>query len=270
MSLFGDTKLARRLEQNAALEMVAYAETMARLGLSPEARVKPVADGYAVISGKHLPINRIGGLGMSGTVSAANLEQVEAFYREAGLPAQVDLCPLADPSLMQILGERGYRVFRFYSVLVRPLTEADAIPQAGEVAVVQVGQEQEQDWMRVVSQGFNGRDDLATKDNNFILTRTVLNREDTRCFLAKVGDEPAGGGALGIRNGLATLYSASTRASFRRRGVQKALIEVRLAAAFRAGCDLATVLTTPGSDSQRNMQRHGFQLIYTRPMLIKD
>jgi hypothetical protein len=35
------------------------------------------------------------------------------------------------------------------------------------------------------------------------------------------------------------------------------------------GCDLAMVLTTPGSTSERNVQRAGFRVAYTKPTLIQ-
>ncbi len=72
-----------------------------------------------------------------------------------------------------------------------------------------------------------------------------------------------------IRDGVALLFSASTRFQFRKRGVQTALITARLQAAAHAGCDLAMVLTTPGSASERNIQRAGFRVAYTKPTMIQ-
>ena len=51
---------------------------------------------------------------------------------------------------------------------------------------------------------------------------------------------------------------------FRRQGVQTALLSTRLADAAAAGCDIAVVTTAPGSKSQQNVHRQGFQLLYTR------
>jgi GNAT superfamily N-acetyltransferase len=59
----------------------------------------------------------------------------------------------------------------------------------------------------------------------------------------------------------AMLGGAATLPAFRRRGVQRALIEARLAVAARAGCELAIVTADPGSSSARNVERTGFQLI---------
>ena len=59
-----------------------------------------------------------------------------------------------------------------------------------------------------------------------------------------------------------------TRPAFRRRGVQTALLQAQLVAAREQGCDLALTITAPGSDSQRNMERAGFRLAYTKAILM--
>jgi hypothetical protein len=51
--------------------------------------------------------------------------------------------------------------------------------------------------------------------------------------------------------------------------MQKALLGRRLADAQKAGCDLAVVTTAPGSRSQDNVMRRGFELLYTRAVLVK-
>lgn len=65
------------------------------------------------------------------------------------------------------------------------------------------------------------------------------------------------------------LGGASTRPEFRRRGVQSALIAQRLQAAYAQGCRLAYAKTSPGSDSQRNLQRAGFELAYSKAVMVK-
>lgn len=50
----------------------------------------------------------------------------------------------------------------------------------------------------------------------------------------------------------------------RRRGVQAALMWRRLAHAATHGADLAVVHSRPGTDSERNIQRAGFGLAYTK------
>ncbi|PRC46270.1 GNAT family N-acetyltransferase, partial [Mycobacterium sp. ITM-2017-0098] len=55
-----------------------------------------------------------------------------------------------------------------------------------------------------------------------------------------------------------------------RRGVQTALLGTRLADAAAAGCDIAVVTTAPGSTSQKNVQRRGCHLLFTRAVLVKE
>jgi hypothetical protein len=51
--------------------------------------------------------------------------------------------------------------------------------------------------------------------------------------------------------------------------VQGALLAARLEIASAAGCDVAVIVTQPGSKSQENAQRHGFDLLYTRAILVR-
>ena len=89
-------------------------------------------------------------------------------------------------------------------------------------------------------------------------------------YLALVDDKVAGGGALSMREGVAGIFGASTLPEFRRRGVQRELIRVRLDAARAAGCDFALTFTQVGSGSQRNLMRNGFRVANTRTKYTKE
>jgi hypothetical protein len=43
----------------------------------------------------------------------------------------------------------------------------------------------------------------------------------------------------------------------------------RLADACEAGCELALLTTSPGSKSQENGHRQGFELLYSRALLVR-
>ena len=67
------------------------------------------------------------------------------------------------------------------------------------------------------------------------------------------------------RNKSVALFAgAATVPELRRRGLQAALLEERLRYAFDHGCDLAMMVAEAGSESQRNAERKGFQIAYTR------
>jgi len=85
-------------------------------------------------------------------------------------------------------------------------------------------------------------------------------------WLARV----AGGGALVIHDGLALICGDGTLPALGSRGIPTALLRVRLAQPRKAGCDLAVICTQPGSRSQRNAKRQGFQVVYARTMMVKE
>ena len=61
-----------------------------------------------------------------------------------------------------------------------------------------------------------------------------------------------------------TLRGAATVPELRRRGLQSALLQERMRYAFRHNCDLAMMVAEAGSNSQRNAERTGFRVAYTR------
>jgi hypothetical protein len=73
---------------------------------------------------------------------------------------------------------------------------------------------------------------------------------------------------MSVRDGLATLFADGTIAAFRRVGLHRELITARLNEAIAQGCDLATASTLPGSGSQRNYERLGFEVVYTKITLV--
>lgn len=63
---------------------------------------------------------------------------------------------------------------------------------------------------------------------------------------------------------VALLGGACTIPAARKQGAQLALLESRLRYGAEQGCDLAMMCALPGSASQRNAERHGFRIAYTR------
>src|SRR6185436_1937291 len=86
-----------------------------------------------------------------------------------------------------------------------------------------------------------------------------------RCYVAVLDGAAVSYGALFLAaNGVGVCAAAATRPAWRGRGCQTALLRRRIADAARAGCDLVVVQASPGSGSQRNLQRLGLELAYTR------
>ena len=83
-------------------------------------------------------------------------------------------------------------------------------------------------------------------------------------MFAEIENKPIATGVVFIGEKVALLAGASTVPEARRQGAQSALLEARLKVAISQGCDLAMMCALPGSASQRNAQRNGFQIAYTR------
>jgi GNAT superfamily N-acetyltransferase len=269
---FVDLALARRLEYAQTWRSIEYARAC-RTSLPDSMAVVPVAGGYAVCSGDGLPVNRATGLGMSGPVTQSDLDLVAQFFRGRGMASRIDLCPLADRSLLDLLRTGGYHLEGFLSVLFRSIRDSAAADASlacisPDVQVRPVGPQDRDLWLHTVAQGFSGREDPPQEVLDVLAPN--FDSQIAACFLASIGGEPVGGAAMVTHQGVAELCSDSTRPAFRHRGVQTALLRARLAAAREAGCDLAMALTTPGTVSQHNMERVGLRLAYTRVEMVLE
>ena len=83
-------------------------------------------------------------------------------------------------------------------------------------------------------------------------------------YLAELAGDPISTGMLFIYDDICILAGASTVAEGRNRGAQNALLTDRLRFAAARGCKLAMMGASPGSQSQKNAQKNGFHIAYTR------
>jgi GNAT superfamily N-acetyltransferase len=263
---FTDRTLATRLEAAQTWRGVYYALAHGLLEPASQSTVLAVAGGQVIYSGHGLPVNRAIGLGMDAPFTAEEIDSIEEFFGSRGERPQIDLCPLADESLLALLQERNYRIARFANVLVCPLPQPVPPTVSLGAAEVRLAKPDEAElWLRVVAQGFTGSEMPPEADLRILAPN--FYSQNALCFFAWLDGEPAGGGAMYIHNGVAEFGGASTRVAYRRRGVQMALLYHRLAAAYAAGCDLALVVTEPGSASQKNVERAGFRLAYSKTIM---
>jgi GNAT superfamily N-acetyltransferase len=266
---FADLALARRLEEAEAVSGRKCAQGLAELHPECRAAVIKLSGGYAVFTGASSPITQAVGLGMHGPVREADIKRMEGFYRKCGAPVNIELCPFADATLVQLLGARGYRPIEFSNVLVRPLKRSDKFPAFAGGVSVRLAKPEEQDlWAHTVAKGF--AEHFRVTEELVNLLEAFASRPGAKCFFGLLNGEIAGGGVLAIYERLAVLGGASTLPAVRRRGVQTALQHARLRFAIRAGCDLAMTITQPGGISQRNAERRGFRVVYTRMKLLLE
>ena len=125
------------------------------------------------------------------------------------------------------------------------------------------GAEEAQLWATVSAKGWSHEHPELL---DFVLQTGAISaaREESPCFLAEFEGQPGAAGALCIHNEVALFAGAATIPQMRRRGLQAALLQERMQYAFDHGCDLAMMVTEAGSESQRNAERKGFRIAYTR------
>jgi GNAT superfamily N-acetyltransferase len=273
--LFASAPLAGRIERAEARLAADGAAASDRRRPGRGAFALPIGGGFATFAGAASPLNKVAGLGFAGPVAESELGAVEAAYAERGCPVQVELSCLADPSIGALLTRRGYALVGFENVLGR-LLPLETAPTPTDGIVVSPSPENEvATWTDVVATGFDSPDAQGVPSHEQYARETVeaaigdMAAAGVVRYLARRDGRPAGGASLRLSDGVAQLCGAATLPEHRRRGVQGALLAARLDAAGRAGCDVAVVTTQPGSKSQENAQRRGFELLYTRAVLVR-
>jgi len=256
--IFAGTALARRIEAAEAAIARGCADGQ------PGAAVLEIAGGTVVFQGADSPLSQAVGLGLNGVVREDELNAIEAFFRSRGAPVTIDLCPLADAAFVECMGRRGYRITEFNNVLVKPLVgvETGASPRVRQALA-----DERERWAQTAGHGFFEQPDLT--DQEMEVGRAIFSMPSALCFLAESdAGASAGAAAMMVCGGVAVLFADSTIAEFRKRGVHRELIAARLKQAVALGCDVAAATTAPGSGSQRNYERVGFQVAYTKATLV--
>lgn len=262
--IHADIRLATRLESLCAREMRRFAETAQALEPGCGACWMEVAGGIAAFVAPASPVNMAFGLGMSGSVDGQDIQALEHFYLEKGARPAAGVCPLAHPSLVEVLCRRGWVVDSFENVLVRAYRADEEFPiAAAGIEIREAVTEEDRDlWALAAATGFSAP--LPPLADQLALGHVVVNRPGTRLFIAFVDGQAAGTGELFVEQGVAWLSGDATLPRFRGRGVQQTLQLHRLRLGAGAGCALAVSEAAPGSGSQRNMERAGFRVAYTR------
>lgn len=260
-----DVPLSQRLERAEAKASAAYVESRARVMPSLGAEWRDFDGTYAMFDGVGSPLSQTFGLGLFSQATHEQLQAIESFFQTRDAEVLHEVSPLADPSLLALLAERDYRPVELTSVMHQSLTtrrEATAVGSAPELTVRQVEPGDESTWAETAARGWSETPEASAFIREF---GTVSARSDgTVCFIADWEGQPIAAAATAIHNGVALLAGASTDPAFRGRGAQSALLHTRLNHAFVAGCDIAMMGALPGSASQRNAERHGFRIAYTR------
>lgn len=261
---FSDVALARRLERAEGRASAAFVDARAMVSPAAGAAWIEVDGALAMFDGVESPLTQTFGLGMQAPLTARQLDRLEAFFRERGAPAVHEVSPLSDASVWPLLHARGYEIVEFTSVMWRPIGEAapGAATAPGRVTARAIDADEHDVWADTCALGWSHLPELT----EYLRELRGINphRKGHVCFIAELDGRAVAAGGLALAEGVALLAGAATIPSARRQGAQLALLGARLRFAAGRGCDVAMMGARPGSDSQRNAERQGFRIAYTR------
>ncbi|HKY05571.1 MAG TPA: GNAT family N-acetyltransferase, partial [Blastocatellia bacterium] len=203
-----------------------------------------------------------------GEVNEKEIVELEDFYKERGSAVNIEVCTLSDISLARLLVERGFQISEYSHLHVKSLADDEPVEPDGQIAIREVRADEANEFARIVSRGF--AEGGEPSDSITELFKVWFEQDNCTWFGAFIDGEPKGGGAVFVNRGVAELGGASTLPEHRGRGVQTRLLKARLAYGKKNGCDLAMVTTLPGTISQRNVEKQGFRIAYTRTKFTKQ
>ena len=263
-------ELARRVDR-AEVDFCALATALG----APRAATIECGGGRAVYGAPGSPVNKVLGLGLGVAVTDDDLDAIERFYEERESPVQIELCPLASPDLPSRLTSRGYVLQGFENELAREVPRQRVESVGADITVE--AHAAEHPWLEIVAHGFAAPDRNPPGGGPLPADAVTAIGEVMRQFfhpavvryIARADGEPAAGGLSFVSDGVLGIFGTATLPGFRRRGLQRAIVAQAINdAAGKA--DLVIATTEPGSISQRTFERLGFQVIYTRAILVKS
>lgn len=247
--------LIERLEAPLEAFGQARVEELAKLPGNPlELRIERVGEVFApaALAAPELDfVNRISGLGPR---DGDRLGEILSFYGGLGLRPWLEVTPgveLEVPAEAALLG--------FQSVLYGPAsadTEPSLPVRETEDAVA---------IARLLLDAFGVPSEIAELHSPALAQATA--RTSGRMFVVDLDRRPVAGAILTMLDGVGYLAMAGTLPEFRGRGCQIALIKARIVAAAGAGCELIVATAEFGSVSQRNLERGGLRVAYTKPVV---
>jgi hypothetical protein len=256
--MFADLDLARRLEFTEGAAGAAFVE--ARSGETEWAYRYGV---HMMFDGVDSPLTQTFGLGMRAPATEEVLSEIEAFFSRHNTPVNHEVCPLAGVPLFETLAGRGYVPCEVSNVLFMDLTEERQEPDLNPaLSVIVTGAGDMDAYARVMALGWKGAGDFAAQLEEMLYTMAAAIGYTG--FLVQRRGEFIAAGGLFVQDGIALLAGASTIPEQRCQGAQRLVLAARLAYAVRNGCQIAMMVAEPGSASQRNGERNGFLIAYTR------
>lgn len=261
MNQLTDHALSKRLELAEGRGNASFVDVQSRHEPASGATWINIGGTLTMFSGVGSPLTQTFGLGMTATPTDDELAALEAFFTTRGADTIHEVSPLAGVELFARLTDRGYKPVELSSVMFRPAGGSlSGTPVNPTIRVRAVAADEVDLYASVSGRGWSESADIQ----QFIAGFARISLEYATCIVAEIDGVAIATAALFMSDGVGLLAGASTVPEGRRQGAQSALLDWRLKHLATAGCDLAMMVAAPGSASQRNAERNGFRIAYTR------
>ncbi len=207
--------------------------------------------------------NRAIGLGLGGEETEDTIDAIAELYAGAGVARYfVHLHPDSRPAEIGTwLAARGLEEARAW---VKFRRGREAPPEVTtDLQIRPAGPEDAAAFGRIEADAF----DLGAAGAPWVAL--MIGRPDWHVYMSFDGDQPAGAGALYVKDGIGWLDWGATAPAFRGRRSQSALLRRRILDALDLGCH--TLATTTGEEvpgdpqvSYKNIVKMGFAPAYVR------
>lgn len=248
-----------------ALNAVGQATALAQTDPTWEAEVHPVGDGWLILSGRDMYVNRAMAVGISVAVSNDDIDAMLLRCQQVGVQPAFEVTPSTLRATVERLDRFGFAhdTSATVTALVRSVP-GPHVDTPDDFVVRRVQDEADLAvWQEVSARGW-GHDDRRARHVSDSFTRAAHVTDGDGMMIAfdTNGERPVGCASVTIRDGLATLGAMSTHPDHRRRGVQATLVRHRLLLAAQRGCDHAVTTAATGGPSERNLRRLGFRPLF--------
>jgi GNAT superfamily N-acetyltransferase len=265
MPVFSDRSLSQKIERTNARSNADFVESHARLFPTSGVEWMEIAGVYAMFDGVGFPTTQTFGLGLFDKITDSEMDKIEAFFKERGADVFHEVSPLADADILSMLTKRGYQPIEFSNVMYQTPGSSEALnsPPNPNISTRPIHPDEVEIFAKVSTSGWvDEMPEFSEQMREFSLIGA--SADGAIPFFAELDNEPIATGTLYIYDDVASLAGASTIPEQRKKGAQAALLNARLRYALEKGCTIATMDAHPGSQSQRNAEKNGFRVAYTR------
>lgn len=223
-----------------------------------------VGSGVACFLGNESFLSQVIAWGFNADINiiCEQLQLIEDFYMKNNFfNVNIELSPLCGSNIAELLSKKGYKITEFNNISYMKLDNYYTNDEAKNIFIVE--KKNLAIWAERIAIGF-GHPAAASQFNMYANSKDVI----PFCYL--IDDEIAAGGTIAIHGKICDLGVTSTMPQYRGKGLQKSLLQARLAYAKTQGVKTALVTTEPGSISDINVQKTGFKTAYTRIKFSKQ